>query len=508
MSSPSQRDKPAAAWYCTMPSSPTRSLIERSPSPTGPVRPDEDRLLAAAEHRLGGASVPELGARVHHHCPSTRDDAQLAVHHRLLRRAPGVPARARRRRRRRACRRARAARVGSPVAVDIAARLGQRRRRRRRLRRDQQREERDGEVRRSIARVIALATCARPTSTSSCPPDQIAQAPLPRRDDARLYVLDRATGARRAPPRARSAVAAAVGRAPRGQRHARHPGAPAATKPTGGARRAAARRAARRRRPRAHWRCLGGASKPIRPGPLTLDGERRARAEVLAVDGEYVEVALRRRRRSPTLERIGEVPLPPYIKRAAPDDRDDRERYQTVFARAPGAVAAPTAGLHFTPELLAALDAARHRARDRSRCTSAPAPSRRCAPTTLDDHDAARRALRDPRGHRARHRRDARRRRARSSPSAPPWCARSRPPPTARRHRARRAAATTQLFIRPGHRFRAVDALLTNFHLPRSTLLMLVAAFAGRERVLAAYADAVAARLPLLQLRRRHADRR
>ncbi|MCA1663982.1 MAG: S-adenosylmethionine:tRNA ribosyltransferase-isomerase, partial [Myxococcales bacterium] len=188
------------------------------------------------------------------------------------------------------------------------------------------------------------------------PAANIAQAPLPRRDDARLYVLDRTTGVVE-------------------HRHVRDlpsllpPGALvvvndtrviqarlAATKPTGGAVELLLVEPLDSGDDRAQsWRCLGGASKPIRPGPLRLVGDDAPAAEVLAVDGKYVDV----RFAGDILayaERNGAVPLPPYIKRAHPDDVD-RERYQTVFARTPGAVAAPTAGLHFTPELLAALRA-------------------------------------------------------------------------------------------------------------------------------------------------------
>ena len=183
------------------------------------------------------------------------------------------------------------------------------------------------------------------------------------------------------------------------------------------------------------------------------------------------------------VRRIGEMPTPPYIK----ERLGDRERYQTVYARAEGSAAAPTAGLHFTPELLAAV-------RDRGV---------RVAFVTLHVGLDTFRPVRveDPAEHRIHRewyridegtvdainetRRQGRRVVAVGTTSV----------------RVLESAATeggmaagegwTGLFILPGYRFRVVDAMLTNFHLPRSTLLMLVSAFAGRDRVLAAYAVAI-----------------
>ena len=221
---------------------------------------------------------------------------------------------------------------------------------------------------------------------------------------------------------------------------------------------------------------------------------------MLAVDGKWVEV----RFGGDILAYAGvhgEVPLPPYIKRAHPDAADD-ERYQTVFARAPGAVAAPDgrAALHARAPRRAR--GARHRARDghaarrprhlRRRSASTASPTARpMHAERYDVPDATAQAIAETRAA------------GRSSRSAPRSSARSRPSPT----EAVRAGAGSSRSSSSGHRFRAVDALLTNFHLPRSTLLMLVAAFAGKARVLAAYAEAVA-RLSLLQLRRRDAAQR
>jgi S-adenosylmethionine:tRNA ribosyltransferase-isomerase len=190
------------------------------------------------------------------------------------------------------------------------------------------------------------------------------------------------------------------------------------------------------------------------------------------------------------IDAIGHVPLPPYIKR--PDAEADRERYQTIYARARGSVAAPTAGLHFTPALLDALDAA---GVERAALTLhvgygtfKPVRVERVEDHTVDAEryeippDAARainRAL------------DAGRRIVAVGTTTTRALE-----DAARRGGGRVAAggAETSLFIHPGFAFAVVGALLTNFHLPRSSLLMLVAAFAGRDRILAAYRDAVANR--------------
>ena len=193
------------------------------------------------------------------------------------------------------------------------------------------------------------------------------------------------------------------------------------------------------------------------------------------------------------LARLGRTPLPPYIRRdpGAPDRAEDREAYQTVFARDPLAVAAPTAGLHFTEAILGRI---RARGIEIADLTLAVGPGT-FKPVTGRRHRGPRPR---PRGRvasglHASGRRGARRRRAGASS---PW---ARPSPD--RSKPRRSAATTRSLEIAGSRpvssslpassFRVLDGLLTNFHLPRSTLLMLVSAFAGRDRVLAAYAEAV-----------------
>ncbi len=188
------------------------------------------------------------------------------------------------------------------------------------------------------------------------------------------------------------------------------------------------------------------------------------------------------------LRNHGEIPLPPYIERPAGDTVEDRERYQTVFSAHPGAVAAPTAGLHFTPELLARLDA---------RGIERVAVTLHVGPGTFRPVEVER--ISD-------HRMETERYRVGEAAAAAIEAARAagrriiacgttvtRVLETVwRGHGAVVAGAgESDLFLYPGERFGVVDGLITNFHLPRSTLLMLVAAFAGRERILAAYAEAV-----------------
>ncbi len=187
------------------------------------------------------------------------------------------------------------------------------------------------------------------------------------------------------------------------------------------------------------------------------------------------------------LERVGEVPLPPYIRRPDGPTAADRDRYQTVYARVPGAVAAPTAGLHLTPELLARLAAA---GIDTIALTLHVGPGT-FTPIRGEELDGFTMApecylLPAATAERIREARAAGRRvvavgttTVRALESAAAAGALSA------------GAGEARLFIRPGHGFRVVDALLTNFHLPRSPLLALVAAFAGWERLRAAYEEAV-----------------
>jgi S-adenosylmethionine:tRNA ribosyltransferase-isomerase len=247
------------------------------------------------------------------------------------------------------------------------------------------------------------------------------------------------------------------------------------------------------------WEALVRPGRKIRVGERIDFGDGELSAEVLG-RGEY---GLRRIRLSAkgdvsqTIERLGHIPLPPYISR---EDRPaDRERYQTIFADRPGAVAAPTAGLHFSPAILERLrqrniemisitldvglgtfqpiheqEIEKHQIHSEryeisEASASAICKARRAARPVLAIGTTVVRALEDA---------------AEKSAS---------------RHGENREAvvepgvAEAGIFIKPGHTFRAVDQLLTNFHLPESTLLILVSTFAGREFMLRAYRHAVEA---------------
>ena len=233
---------------------------------------------------------------------------------------------------------------------------------------------------------------------------------------------------------------------------------------------------------------LGVSKKPRAGDRMHLaDGSR---VEVLDRDGQFFvlrfdnDLTLAER-----LKRIGSMPLPPYIDRLAGEV--DADRYQTVFARAEGAVAAPTAGLHFDGALLAALQA---RGVDFGYVTLHVGAGT-FQPVRVDDI-----------GEHTMHSewlsvdepvcgkiRDTRRRGGRVVAVGTTVM---RAMETARQgdDDIRPYAGETRIFIYPGYRFASADLLLTNFHLPESTLLMLVSAFAGRERVLDAYAHAIAER--------------
>jgi len=233
------------------------------------------------------------------------------------------------------------------------------------------------------------------------------------------------------------------------------------------------------------WSALGRASKSLRPGTeITFAPGFFARIEARH-DDATLSVSLHADDPWRAIEQHGEVPLPPYLRRRP--SPEDATRYQTVYAARPGAVAAPTAGLHLSESLLAALDA---RGITRTAVTLHVGAGT-FAPITVDDLDA--------------------------HPMHAEWYEVG--DETQRLVRAARAegrpvfavgttavraleswgldgpaAGDTRLLIQPGYRWRVVDRLLTNFHLPRSTLLALVMAFAGEARVRGAYAEAIAAR--------------
>ena len=335
------------------------------------------------------------------------------------------------------------------------------------------------------------------------PPEQIAQAPLAERDASRLLTLDRSSGAfshrhfrdlpllvrrgdllvlndtRVVPARLIGRKALTGGRAelllvrPA-------PEVPAGEALAGGA-------------DAVEWVCLGQASKGLKPGAqLVFEAGGDAApltAEVLQAlgEGEYRVRFGAAGPLSEVLERFGRLPLPPYIARE-PTERD-RERYQTVFARTPGSVAAPTASLHFTEAILE--DLAR-RGVERAWVTLEVGPG-----TFLPVRgELSAHRMHTERFHLPEETAQAiSRTRARGGRVIAVGTTVVRTLEGATNPETgelRTGYGDTALFIRPGFAFRQVDALVTNFHLPRSTLLMLVAAFAGHSNTMAAYRAAVA----------------
>lgn len=234
------------------------------------------------------------------------------------------------------------------------------------------------------------------------------------------------------------------------------------------------------------WLALARPGKKLPVGSQIVLGDGRLQAVVTDVlpTGERVLALLHEGPLFELLEKIGEPPLPPYIT----DRTTPAQRYQTVYADHPGSVAAPTAGLHFTPDLLAKLS---RKGIETVNVTLhvGIGTFRPVSSDVVDDHpmhsewyqlgeDAAARL----------NRREGR------IVAVGTTAVRVLETVMGRHDRFVADAGETDIFIRPGYRFRAIDGLITNFHLPRSTLLMLVSAFAGREQALAVYQEAVARR--------------
>lgn len=315
------------------------------------------------------------------------------------------------------------------------------------------------------------------------PPELIASRPAPRRDASRLLVLSPDGGLEdRHFPDLRDLVDSGDALVLNDTRV--FPARLTGRKPTG----AAAEILLVRPRPDpGHWEALvrpGGKLKPgrvvdVAPGfRVAIEDSAPGGGRVVRLEGDADPWTL--------IERYGEVPLPPYIDRAP--DASDRERYQTVYAAHRGSVAAPTAGLHFTDELLGDLESAgvrlvrvtlhvgigTFRPVDAERPEDHELHAERYS--VSDDAAASLNAVREGGGR--------------------IWAVGTTSVRTLETvcdetGRFEPGDGWTDLFIRPGYDFRGVDALVTNFHLPRSSLLMLVSAFAGRERVLAAYRHAV-----------------
>ena len=314
------------------------------------------------------------------------------------------------------------------------------------------------------------------------PPELIAQTPLERRDGSRLLALDRTTGE---------------------TRHMHFYDLPSLLRPgdclvLNDSRVLPARLIGKRAgggacevlllidRGDRVWECLVRPGKKLRPGAKVTFGDGELSAEIVGeVEGgnrlvrfDYEGIFLE------TLERLGKMPLPPYIKA----ELEDSERYQTVYSKVVGSAAAPTAGLHFTPELLEKVQAMGVRV-----CyvtlhvglgTFRPVKAE-----NLDEHEMHSEYCVIPRETADvvnRTRREGGRVICVGTTSCrtiESWADED--------GTLRASAGWTNIFIYPGYRFKALDALITNFHLPESTLIMLVSALAGREHVLAAYEEAV-----------------
>lgn len=228
------------------------------------------------------------------------------------------------------------------------------------------------------------------------------------------------------------------------------------------------------------------ASKPPKPGQV-LQLERAAQARVVGRKGEFYEIEIEGEEPLlQVLERIGHIPLPPYISRSAA--AADRERYQTVFAQAPGAVAAPTAGLHFDTAMLARLE---QLGIERAFVTLHVGAGT-FQPLRVDDiaqHHMHSEWLEIDLDTTARV--NAAKQAGRRVIAIGTTVVRALETAADAAGCIRPFRGETDIFITPGYRFRIVDALVTNFHLPESTLLMLVCAFGGKENVLSAYRHAV-----------------
>ncbi|MFQ5817264.1 MAG: tRNA preQ1(34) S-adenosylmethionine ribosyltransferase-isomerase QueA [Terriglobia bacterium] len=242
------------------------------------------------------------------------------------------------------------------------------------------------------------------------------------------------------------------------------------------------------------WEALVRPGRKVRTGERLVFSPPEASAALEAEVEGRGEFGLRRLRFPPdanlweSFERLGHVPLPPYIKR--PDEPADRERYQTVFARPDktGAVAAPTAGLHFTPAILQALRGRGIEVVEITLTVGLPTfqpihtetlEEHRMPPEPYEISPAAAQAI------------EAARRRDRPILAVGTTVVRVLESVATRAGCVVAGSGPADLFIYPGYQFKVVNQLLTNFHLPRSSLLVLVAAFAGREFILRVYEHAL-----------------
>lgn len=235
------------------------------------------------------------------------------------------------------------------------------------------------------------------------------------------------------------------------------------------------------------WLCLGQASKGLKEGSILefLEG-LQATVEAAAGEGQFRVILSGTGTLAERLEGAGRLPLPPYIEREP--TKEDAARYQTVYAKDAGSVAAPTAGLHFTPRLLQRLV---ERGISTTQVTLSVGPGTFLPVRTEDESQHRMHPERYVISEKAAAAVNGARREGRRVVAVGTTVVRTLESALGTDGAVRAGGAQTQLFLRPGADFQVVDALLTNFHLPRSTLLMLVSAFAGRERVLSVYRAAV-----------------
>jgi len=237
------------------------------------------------------------------------------------------------------------------------------------------------------------------------------------------------------------------------------------------------------------WRALTRPGRRSREGAELVAGSSRLRILAVEADGPRVVEPL-----DGSVDELlrdhGRPPLPPYIARFAAPTAEDLERYQTVYARPPGSIAAPTAGLHFTPALL---DEIQRRGVELHQLTLhvGPGTFRPIKTDRIEDHALpAERIVIPPSVAEAVNRARTERRRVVAVGTT---TVRALESAIGADGRVRPLDGEARLYVMPGYEFRAVDALLTNFHLPRSSLLVMVAAFAGRELILKSYGHAVRA---------------
>lgn len=317
------------------------------------------------------------------------------------------------------------------------------------------------------------------------PPERIAQEPAPQRDAARLLVLQRGDGTvthrvvRDLPAVLRSGDLLVMNdtRVRPARMHGRVE--------SGGR---VELLFVRMHGPQ-QWQCIGRPAKRLRSGStIQLAGGTRVTIVERLGDGRYLVAPIGGDDLLAVLHAHGEIPLPPYIGREGGVLPADRERYQTIFARSEGAVAAPTAGLHFTPELLERLRAT---GVELAWLTLHVGPGT-FLPVRSDDvrqHQMEAETAFIPDGTAAAV--NAARRAGRRVVVVGTTTVRALESAARASGSVVAGDLAADAFILPGFEFRVTDALLTNFHLPRSTLLMLVAAYAGRQNTLAAYAEAV-----------------